>query len=129
MFLSQRERRKETGGQALTGPVTVPGDRVGAYVEGERREMAVYAPGGYHWVPALGDEVLVLKAGERGERPCVVAAAMGEAKLEPGEVLLSANGTSILLGRDGEVRISGEVRVDGALLVNGRPVMTAPEEG
>ena len=46
MFLSGTGRRR-SGASALTGPVTVPGTMAGAYVEGERREMSVFAPGGY----------------------------------------------------------------------------------
>lgn len=116
MYLSGREVREVRRAAAYTGPVTVPGDPAGAYLEGERREIAVYAPGGYHWVPGTGDEVLVLKAGPAGEKPCAVGVASPRPDLEPGEVLIEAGGTSILLGRKGRVLITGE------LLVNGKAV-------
>ena len=102
MFLSGTGRRR-SGASALTGPVTVPGTMAGAYVEGERREMSVFAPGGYHWVPGLGDEVLVLKAGEQGERPCVVGCVMGEAGLTRGGAdLRRKGGHSAFPGGGGE---------------------------
>ena len=117
MFLSKRESQNKTKATALTGPVTLPGERAGAWLEGERRSVTVYAPGGYHWVPALGDEVLVLKAGERGESPCAVGVPAGGQGLYPGEVLITAGLASIKLGLDGQVAITG------VLTVNGLPVM------
>jgi len=122
MFLSRREGRQSPGGAALTGPVTVPGQAAGAYLEGERRELEVFVPGGYHWAPALGDQVLVLKAGESGEKPCVVGKAMEVTGLEPGEVMISAGEGSVTL------RPGGEVEIRGHLTVNGREVMLEPLE-
>lgn len=54
MFLGRREGPRRPEGTALVGPVRVPGEPGGAYLEGERRGLAVYAPGGYHWVPGWG---------------------------------------------------------------------------
>ena len=120
MFLGKRERREQPAGMALTGPVTLPGDQLGVYLEGERRGVAVYAPGGYHWVPAAGDEVLVLKTGEWGEKPCAVGVTAGGQGLLPGEVLISAGACAIKLGLDGKVAITGN------LTVNGRAVALMP---
>lgn len=113
MFLGKRERQEGPAGMALTGPVTLPGDRLGVWLEGERRGVAVYAPGGYHWVPNPGDEVLVLKTGERGERPCAVGVAAGGQGLLPGEVLITAGVASIKLGMDGQVSVTGNLTVNG----------------
>lgn len=113
MFLSKRESQGKTRGTALTGPVTLPGEAAGAWLEGERRALTVYAPGGYHWVPALGDEVLVLKAGERGESPCAVGTLAGGQGLRPGEVLITAGVASIKLGLDGQVAVTGNLTVNG----------------
>ena len=113
MCLGQRERRERPAGMALTGPVTLPGDSAGVWLEGERRGVAVYAPGGYHWVPAAGDEVLVLKTGERGERPCAVGVAAGGQGLLPGEVLITVGAASIKLGLDGQVAVTGNLTVNG----------------
>lgn len=122
MFLSRKEAA-DRGGGALTGPVTVPGETAGAWLEGERRALTVYAPGGYHWVPALGDEVLVLKTGESGERPCAIGVSAGGQGLLPGEVLISAGNASIKLGLDGKVAVTG------SLTVNGVPVALQEMEG
>ena len=113
MFLGKRERQERPAGMALTGPVTLPGDQLGVYLEGERRGVTVYAPGGYHWVPATGDEVLVLKTGERGEKPCAVGVAAGGQGLLPGEVLITAGVASIKLGLNGQVAITGNLTVNG----------------
>ena len=78
--------------------------------------MAVFAPGGYHWVPRVGEELLVLKAGEDGEKPCAVGVASAVEELEPGEVLITAGGTSILLGRDGQVAVKGVFTINGTMV-------------
>jgi len=122
MFLSRQSRPRPEAGTALTGPVTLPGEALGVWLEGERRGVAVYAPGGYHWVPALGQEVLVLKTGERGEKPCAVGVPADAGDLLPGEVMICADGCSIKLCSGGEVEITGH------LTVNGKDVALVEEE-
>ena len=118
MWLARNGRREvNTPGQALTGPVTLPGDPAGAYLGGERRNVAVYAPGGYHWVPRQGDQILVLKAGDAGEELCAVGVPAGAMTLEPGEVLITAGGSAIKL------EPGGRIKMTGTLTVNGRPVL------
>ena len=97
----------------MTGEVTVPG---GVWMEGERRGAAVYAPGGYHWVPARGERVLVLKAGESGEEPCVMGRVPEERGLRPGEVLISTGKAEIRLGLDGCIDVTGTFRVNGTVV-------------
>ena len=116
MFLAKREWRQGGGGAALTGMVTLPGNPAGAWLEGERRGVTVYAPGGYHWVPGLGDEVLVLKSGEDGEQPCAVGVPVGGEVLQPGEVLITAGAGSIKLGLDGSVAVTGVFSVNGTVV-------------
>ena len=113
MFLSRREGTQRSRSVALTGPVTLPGETAGAWLEGERRGVTVYAPGGYHWAPALGDEVLVLKTGESGENPCALGVPAGGQGLEPGEVLISAGRAAIKLSPDGRVAVAGSLTVNG----------------
>jgi len=113
MFLSRRERTQAPAGAALTGPVTLPGEQAGAWLEGERRGLEVYAPGGYHWVPQLGEQVLVLKAGESGEQPCAVGVYAGGQGLKPGEVLITAGAAAIKLSLDGTVDVTGRLKVNG----------------
>ena len=63
MWLSgQSRRRRDRLGEAQAGFATIGGGKTGVYLDGERRAMAVYAPGGYQWTPAPGQEVLVLEA-------------------------------------------------------------------
>ena len=88
---------------------------------GERRAVAVYAPGGYHWMPARGDEVLVLKSGAEGA-PCVVGRAEDDPP-EAGAVRLSVcEGTSLVLRPGGGIVLTGEIAVTGRLTVNGTVV-------
>lgn len=118
MWLSRRGEQERRYGGALTGTVTVPGKAAGVWLEGERRGVTVYAPGGYHWAPELGDEVLVLKTGESGEKPCAVGVPANvdvpeELKLQPGEVLIMGKECSILLGRNGQITVTGRLVVNG----------------
>lgn len=123
MWIAERGRgRGDPEGSALVGRVTLAGDPAGVYLDGERRGLPVYGPGGYLWRPARGQEVLVLKTGRAGEQPCV-AGARGQPgwNLNPGEVYLYSSGASIHLRSDGVISMQGLV------LVNGLPV--AVEEG
>ena len=75
MWISEREwrRAEQARAAALAGEVTLAGDPAGVYLDGERRALPVFGPGGYVWRPAVGQRVLVLKAGERGEAPSSTA--------------------------------------------------------
>lgn len=142
MWLSKREGHgKKEPAEALTGPVTLSGGELGAWLEGERRGMAVFSPGGYHWAPQVGEELLVLKAGESGEKPCAVGVAQGEG-LSPGEVVIQSGGASVCLRPNGELRLGteecavtltpdGNVTLTGIFTVNGQVVgpLPLPEEG
>ena len=122
MWLSERERRRveERRAAALVGQVTLGGDPAGVYLDGERRDLPVFGPGGYVWRPGLGQQVLVLKAGEQGEAPCVAGAECGgQWTLEPGEVLIHSGEASIRLKADGTVAVTGR------MTVNGKTVLTA----
>lgn len=117
MWLSKRRPTVKEPGTALTGPVTLPGEKLGAWLEGERRGVAVYAPGGYHWAPRLGEQVLVLKAGESGEQPCAVGVPVdANADLAPGEVLIHAGKSTIRLTPDGNVFLTGLFFVNGTVV-------------
>lgn len=97
---------------AQVGSATLEGEAVGVYLDGERREVPVYGPGGYAWRPALGQELLVIK-GEEG--PCVAGAAGSGSHLRAGEVLLFAGegGASLRLCNDGSIELMGRVLVNG----------------
>ena len=117
MFMAKKERTGRAGGGALTGVVTVSGDPAGVWLEGERRGVAVYAPGGYQWVPGRGEEMLVLKAGVQGEKPCAVGVPSGSGDLAPGEVRIVAGKSSIRLGLDGVIDVTGTLKVNGRSVV------------
>lgn len=119
MWISERgEKRTVLDGMARMGYVTLPGDPAGVYLDGERRELPLFGPGGYAWRPARNTQVLVIKTGGDGEAPCVAGARCGQASLAEGEVLVYAGEAAIRLSPNGMVNVSG------ALLVNGKPVLT-----
>ena len=99
----------------MVGRTTLSGDPAGAYLDAERRALAVFAPGGYVWQPAVGEEVLVLK--QEGEHACVAGVRCG-GDLNPGEVLIHAGqrDAAIKLGNDGTVELMGQVLINGVPL-------------
>ena len=120
MWLSeQREQWKErndAGSCAAIGPVTVPERPAAVWLEGERRGVECYGPGGYHWMPRLHQEVLVLKTGEG--KYCAVGAApeAGEEQekpLEPGDIMIRTGKAVILLKPDGNIELRGTVKING----------------
>lgn len=116
MWTSQRRREPPVReAPAELGAVTLGGDPAGVSLGGERRQVAVYAPGGYCWRPSLGDRVLVLKAGVEGETPCILGRAQDSADLKPGEVRLSGETGEVLLSAKG-VELEGQVYVNGITL-------------
>lgn len=119
MWIAERSRRRpEPATAAAVGQVTLPGDPVGVCLDGERRQVPVFAPGGYVWRPRRGEQVLVLKTGEQGEAPCVLGERCQDKwELEEGEILLHSGKAVLRLKKDGTVDITG------TLTVNGQPVM------
>lgn len=102
MWLSERKRIKHSG--ALTGDVTLSGEKCAVADFSEHRNIEVYTPGGYYWRPCIGDEVLVLKDGG------IVGKRLEKAELLPGEVCIrSSGGAEIRLLNDGTVHIKGKI--------------------
>lgn len=119
MWISERSQRQTVlDGVAQLGYVTLPGDPVGVYLDGERRNLPLFGPGGYAWRPSRNAQVLVLKAGGDGETPCVAGERCRQTTLDEGEILIYSGKASI------RVSPGGMVNVSGALLVNGKPVLT-----
>ena len=67
MWLARQMRSAPPTADADMGVTTIAGDRVGVLTRGEVRELPVYGPGGYVWLPENGAEVLVIKGGPGGE--------------------------------------------------------------
>ena len=59
MWLSQRRQTELEEAAAELGQVTVPGAPAGMALAGERRDVALCLPGGYHWTPKRGDTCLL----------------------------------------------------------------------
>lgn len=114
MWTSNRKvdaRNQEPPGDV--GVVTLGGDPAGVYLGGERRWVSVYAPGGYQWRPGVGQQVLVLKAGDQQESPCLVGARQSGQELEPGGVRIC--------GGQGQIDLCAQgVALTGPVLVNGQ---------
>lgn len=114
MWTSDRRRDRQRSWALETGEVTVPGNPAGVYLSGERRQLAVYSPGGYAWQPALGQQVLVLKAGSEQEEGCLVAGRQEQiSDLGPGEVcLFSQGGAKVTLNGRGQIRLEGQLMIN-----------------
>ncbi|MBQ8831361.1 MAG: hypothetical protein IJ017_07155 [Oscillospiraceae bacterium] len=98
------ERRKVKNKENMTGTVTLSGEKCAVMDFSEHRNIAVYTPGGYCWMPCVGDEVLVLKDGG------IVGMESEAAGLLPGEVCIRSNGgAEIRLLNDGTVHIKGKI--------------------
>jgi len=112
MWLSEeRSRKTATEAAAEWGPVTIS-EPAAVYLAGERRQVPVCSPGGYAWRPAVGEEVLVLKAGNQSEQPFILGRTRKEDdRLEPGQVRISAAECSILWGE--KLQLTGAVQVNG----------------
>ena len=109
---------------ADTGTVTLGGDPAAVYLGGERRWVSLYTPGGYQWRPKAGDKVLVVKAGDHRELPCLVGkrpdALSEEDELSPGSVRIHSGTGVVLLDEDGLTLKGDEVALEGDIYVNGQ---------
>ncbi len=116
MWTSQRDRSLPVREpEAELGMVTLGGDPAGVNMGGERRQLPVYAPGGYCWRPAAGERVLVLKAGAEGESPCVLGREQDQADLAPGEVRITGGDSAVYLGKR-RLELVGELFINGTSL-------------
>ena len=106
------------------GIVTLGGDPAAVYLGGERRWVSLYTPGGYQWRPKAGDKVLVVKAGDHRELPCLVGKRPDELseedELPPGSVRIHSGTGVVLLDEDGLTLKGDEVALEGDIYVNGQ---------
>ena len=118
MWLSNPKQRPAGEEPGEIGQVTMGGNPAGVYLAGERRNVPIFAPGGYYWRPKLGDAVLVMKAGPE-QAPCLIGKeeTVHGFRLRPGEILLSAHPSAgILLGTDGSIRLFGVISHNGTVV-------------
>lgn len=123
MWMTNRQAQEKLQEPAAElGQVTLGNGGTGVALAGERRNITICLPGGYHWTPRRGETVLVVKSGP-DQAPCVVGSSRDGQSLSPGEVYLSvADGAGIRLKTSGEIVICGDVTVTGNLTVNGKEV-------
>jgi hypothetical protein len=122
MWLAEKTKKTPAGTDADFGVTTIAGERAGVVTRGENRELPLYGPGGYFWMPESGSAVLVIKGGPGGEETCAAGTKMPPAPpdMRPGEVLIrSAGGAEIRLKNDGGLELRGRVSIVGGLTVNG----------
>ena len=123
MWLSKQMKRTPPTVDADLGVTTIAGNSAGVSTKGEVRDLPVYGPGGYVWLPESGAGVLVIKGGPGGEEQCVAGMKQPSPPdgMQPGEVFLSApGGASVYLRRDGSLELSGtHISLQGSLSING----------
>lgn len=124
-------RKREGLSQECTadqGIVTLGGDPAAVYLGGERRWVSLYAPGGYQWRPKAGDKVLVVKAGDHREIPCLVGKRPDELseedELPPGSVRIHSGTGVVLLDEEGLTLQGDEVALEGDITVNGQSLQS-----
>ena len=110
------------------GIVTLGGDPAAVYLGGERRWVSLYTPGGYQWRPKAGDKVLVVKAGDHREIPCLVGKRPDEVseedELPPGSVRIHSGTGVVLLNEEGLTLQGDEVALEGDITVNGQSLQS-----
>lgn len=120
MWLSKQMRPALPTADADLGVTTITGGNVGVMTRGEVRELPVYGPGGYVWMPENGSAVLVIKGGPGGEEQCVAGMRQAEPPkdMQPGEIYLQGpHNNSIYLRKNGAVEIEGFLIINGLAYV------------
>lgn len=125
MWLSKQTKPVTLTTDADLGLTTITGNQVGVVTRGEVRNLPVYGPGGYMWMPENGAEVLVIKGGPGGEEHCVAGTRQKDVPsgMLPGEIYLQGpNGNSVYLRRNGNLELyGGTVSIYGNVMINGQP--------
>ena len=123
MWLAQSMKQTVPTADADQGISTIVGDQMGVMTRGEVRQLPIYGPGGYVWLPESGASVLVIKGGPGGEEQCVCGGKQAAApkEMQPGEVYIyGPKGSSVYLQKDGTVELSGRISITGQLHINGQ---------
>lgn len=90
MWLAQSMKQAVPTADADQGISTIVGDQMGVVTRGEVRQLPIYGPGGYVWLPESGASVLVIKGGPGGEEQCVCGGKQAAVPkgMQPGEVYI-----------------------------------------
>lgn len=114
MWLSEQFCESAPAETSGFGEVTISGRKAAAKAaDREQRLLPLISPGGYAWLPDAGEQVLVLRDGA----PCIIGRTQPELqRLMPGEAMLYAGDSSIVLRKDGTIEITGRVLVNGVAL-------------
>lgn len=119
IWLSERiSQESASAPETEAGVVSMGGASPAVVTDGELRQTALLAPGGYDWSPAPDEAVLVL----RGEPDCVAGQIRSGSDLSPGDVRIHAGSAAILLRKNGSIELTG------AVTVNGKPIKTEDAE-
>ena len=122
MWLAEQGKLSRTTADADLGVTTISGGSAGVVTRGEVRQLPVFGPGGYVWMPESGGTVLVIKGGPGGEEQCVAGMKQGDIPrgMQAGDVYLHAGAASVWLHSDGRIELKGTaVTVEGAFSING----------
>ena len=79
MWLAKNMKRQTPTADADQGISTIVSDQMGVVTRGEVRQLPIYGPGGYVWLPESGASVLVIKGGPGGRS----SASAAESRLRP----------------------------------------------
>ena len=82
MWLAENMKHTAPAADAEQGVSTIVGEQMGVVTRGEVRQLPVYGPGGYVWMPESGASVLVIKGGPGGEEQCVCGQKQPAARLQ-----------------------------------------------
>lgn len=121
MWLADRDRGRSSEAASI-GRVTIGGGNTAVVTDRERRGSVFFAPGGYYWMPSVGDSMVVIKS-EDNEVCCFdrEVREMPEGMSE-GDVLITSGSAEIHIKKSGQIVIKGDVTVEGRLSVNGTEI-------
>lgn len=119
MWTSQRSAGEKSRYQPWVdqGEVTLSGDVMGVYLDGERRELRMNNPGGYHWKPAVGESVLVVNENE-GEKVLHIIGSnrttepgrqLPLPEVEAGDVCVTSDGLAYVHLQGNDLRLQGNL--------------------
>lgn len=91
------------------GQVTISGSAPAVQTGCEHRGLPIYGPAGLVWMPRVGSDALVIKTAAGN---ALAGIAVDNSGLEPGDVMLEADGCSIKLS-GGRIELTGQVFVNG----------------